>query len=691
MLLIRFLVLLIFFSFSALAADLEAFHIAKFISGRSIPPAPNQVIQSADENSSLELVTEPLNLKAGEILLRRGFGNNEYGLYKGLLAVEAYSRLSVFETPKGTKPSDFVNCKFYEGEVVNPDQDIHSIYFDNDFIYAENTAKLYFNLSETGVEWNTLEMIPEKPWRLSITTEPQGAEVYIDDKLVGKTPLLANALTESIIRLKISIDGYYSIEVMVQKEAGKILEKNFTMNPQVSVTDISKGEQFALDSSQSARDVINIIAKLKVQLQKVKDDGSVQLKQFEQNYPPLPPKDPFEKSIDFAQRELEYKRTKETQRKFIEQSIEQSVDNTKKAIEIAEKYRIELEKRVYTCSFPLNLINLSNPAQDYDADAEAWNTELKVESHPFNFYCKGKIIVPPNIARDIYTSQAKDGYLVLEYNDRSIIIDSLIWYYSLTKIYLVYNGITYPVEGKIRLGEQIVTNPEYNNEISRLQKIANLENETVKNQNEDKSSAVESKTKEREKQSDVKAVSSDSIKTDKKTALYFVPKFGLNFCYGGVGFKAGGSLLAVLGKHFSLEPQLLFARRYGQHSSDSYSYYCDACDAYCGGYYEDYDRTTELDYLEIPLTVNIHFPLNRTISFSFSAAPVFSFCVSGNSNNISEIAVESGAGFNIIGKHVMFCLTLKYFQGMTDAYCDGKKNQALSLTFGMGFRVNKSK
>ncbi|MDO5575618.1 MAG: PEGA domain-containing protein [Fibrobacter sp.] len=506
------LVMLVLVHFSAVA-DQDVFRIEKFISGRSIPPASNQVIRSASGNSTLEQVVVVPSLQAGEVLLRRRFGANDYGLYRGVIAPEAYSRLSVFSPPHGKKTVDFINYKFYENEVINPEQDLSSIYFDNDYIYAENSAILYYYTGEQENTWNTLEMLPEKPWRLNIISEPLGTEVYIDDYLIGKTPLLTNALTEPLVRLKVSTDGYYSIEVMVQKEVGKILEKSFKLNKQVSLVDLSKGEQFTIDSSQSASDVIKIIERLNLQLQKIKNDGKVQLAEFEKNYPQLVPKDAFEKSADFARRELEYKNTKEAERKAIEQAIEQSVDNTQKTIEIAEKYRIELEKRIYSSSFPLNLINLSNPDQDYDADAEAWNTELKVEKQPFSFFCKGKIVVPPNIARDIYTTQGKGGYLVLEYRDRSIVIDSLIWYYSLTRLSLVYDEIMYPVEGEIKLGENIKNSAEFDAAVGRLQKVALQEKETAKKEAERKARLEQIEREKKLRQ--LEMAQQDSIKTAK--------------------------------------------------------------------------------------------------------------------------------------------------------------------------------
>jgi hypothetical protein len=456
------------------------------IGDRPIPPSGNDIIIPFEGTTLKQLSTVPA-LEFGQVLLRRKFGASEYGLYIGKMNEKAYSQLSAFRPPQSMNINNILNLKFYQQETRNNDLDIQNLYFDNDFIYAENTAKLFYR--DTG--WQSISMLESKPWLLQVNTVPSGADIYLDGKLCGRTPFSSNALFAPTVLLKISKDNYYSIDALVESKAGQVIVRFDTLKEQVNITGIGKAEQFSAEKSQSVDDIKAIIGKLGALLNQTRLENSDALKKFDENYPVLSPRSPFEKTAEFEKRKQTYENEKSTMRNEIESNGEKNVTTIQANIASAGKYRVELEKRVYTYSLPAPSLNTST----YDPDNERWNVKFQVNQAPFAFSFDGHISIPPQIAQDYYSKQ-KGGTVAVSYFDRSVTVEGQKYYYSIDKLTFQYGEKEYPMTGSVEIAQFLQWNEDYRREEQRLAEIKSEEERKLAEINEQK--RIERKEQEQE-------------------------------------------------------------------------------------------------------------------------------------------------------------------------------------------------
>ena len=78
------------------------------------------------------------------------------------------------------------------------------------------TASATFNLRETPAA----KAGPSGPGSLEVRSRPSGAKVFVNDRLVGSTPLAMPELPAGPATVRIEMDGYRVWETTVQIDAG---------------------------------------------------------------------------------------------------------------------------------------------------------------------------------------------------------------------------------------------------------------------------------------------------------------------------------------------------------------------------------------------------------------------------------------------------------------------------------------
>ena len=411
---------------------------------RSIPASGNTIIEPP-YGDTLSRVDEPPELNPGEILLRRRFGPDEYGLYLGKRKKESYSSLSAFIPPQGLTTRNFIYRKLYMQETDNPNMDMTNVYFDNDYIYVENAAKIiYFE-----GDWKEISMIDQGSTALTITSYPLNATVIIDDVERGETPLtLKNVLTSFVI-VKVIKDGYYQREAFLNLTSVNYLEKNFALQKMIQSTvgAYVNPESYTSEDAESLDELDKQVEKLKKQIDIQKEKNDDALAQFEKEFPSFPLQGEFEKTADFLQRKELYNQKKKSGKMAVMLEGEPKVHKLEGDLHKLTKYRAEIENRLYFRYLPANALNLDR----YEPDLEYFPVDIRINEGGHDFSFSGTMQVPLSMAPE-FKQNLVEGRLKLTYRNRifkeALEEGKIKILYEYTKLSILYKGGEYTLDGK---------------------------------------------------------------------------------------------------------------------------------------------------------------------------------------------------------------------------------------------------
>ena len=181
---------------------------------RSNPQTSNAIITVANEGN-LPKTTIDTKLKPGELIMRLGFGEDEYCLYKGnRTKTMEQQNLFVFPIPKGMSRSQILALKYYTFAQIDkdPSSDIReNVYFDNSNIYVLLYSTIYWMENEqvrtcNGIKISDPKAKPMLVGNLDISYTPADADVFIDE--VKQT--IANPGKFSLFNL---VPGEYLVSV----------------------------------------------------------------------------------------------------------------------------------------------------------------------------------------------------------------------------------------------------------------------------------------------------------------------------------------------------------------------------------------------------------------------------------------------------------------------------------------------
>jgi hypothetical protein len=205
-------------------------------------------------------IADTLSLRNSKFFVRKNY-NNEYCLFDGIR--QSNSKLSMFILPENTKPLNFIKIKFYKNINCNLNDDIQEVYFDDNYIYVDNLARIYY-IDSIG-EWKYMDMIKNSLSQLTVISEPIGAQVFINDKYVGLTPYYLSSSIEPYAIISIRMNGFYISEYFTSLLGGNSITKKFILKkmPELKYgTYIEQNSYYAEDngSSNNLNDMINMIS-----------------------------------------------------------------------------------------------------------------------------------------------------------------------------------------------------------------------------------------------------------------------------------------------------------------------------------------------------------------------------------------------------------------------------------------------
>ncbi|MFC1586501.1 TlpA disulfide reductase family protein, partial [Fibrobacterota bacterium] len=96
---------------------------------------------------------------AGLLYLRRKYGDNKYGFYRGILKEKGYKKLNAFKID-GTTFKQRASLRYYDKEKIPVHKDIWDIYLDDSLIYVPKRSKIFYVIGGKKIKADT---IIEKP------------------------------------------------------------------------------------------------------------------------------------------------------------------------------------------------------------------------------------------------------------------------------------------------------------------------------------------------------------------------------------------------------------------------------------------------------------------------------------------------------------------------------------------------
>lgn len=184
-------------------------------------PPQNNVI------TNLAQITDTTMLRRSNFFIRRKIKHNVYALFDGVR--QSSTKLSAFLLPDNKKPLHFIKTKFYSKNGDDPNNDISEIYFDQNFIYAENIVTLYYVDEKNN--WQSIRMMESPLANLTVLSQPSNAQVFINGKYVGQTPYYLGKPTTSYAIICVKKQGYYLSEYFTSLSEGSAVTKKFILRP----------------------------------------------------------------------------------------------------------------------------------------------------------------------------------------------------------------------------------------------------------------------------------------------------------------------------------------------------------------------------------------------------------------------------------------------------------------------------
>lgn len=411
----------------------------------------NSIVKSTQSNGELPVLkTMPTSFSNEQLVMRVRYGVQNYTLYSGRVNSNTYKKLQAFRLPGYIPYTSSLKLKFYKSDELLEAQDIAQVYFDGSLVYTESYAKLYCYFDN---EWVALEKLQELPGRVEITSNPSGADLYIDGVKLGQTPF-SLATDKPALRIKVVNSAYYASERFVYITSGSSQSEKLTLKKKVPFGDGStlNLEEFSAENSETVEELEEKIrmAQKRLTLQKQRNKDAINT--FKKNYAKLAPKDQFETTQKFNNRKAQHEMDSIVEYRSLKNTGEKQVRKLEVVLVRLVDYMESMESRIYTQHFSTEGLSLGR----YNADLEFFPATISINESHFNFSVSGKIHIPLDAAKEFF-GKVSQGRLKLRYYNRLAKNGNKGWYASFEDIKLEFKDREYAIAGKTSFPSEVAS------------------------------------------------------------------------------------------------------------------------------------------------------------------------------------------------------------------------------------------
>jgi len=274
----------------------------KYIDGDLKPVPPGQVSQQ----SNVLYVRQKFEDTFGD-------EGATYQIFKGRPTAEAKSlgKISVDGIPYGT----LLKMKLFYKRNASGDDDLETVYFDGKDIFVEGSDPVYINLNGKMEE---LKPVVLMDFKVSLTSEPAGANVTIGGASKGSTPLTFNLPSQKTVTAIITKDGYYTTVKPITPSNKQMVQEGVSLMARKSLDNPATAYKTKLQSVKSDKNAIkNLRADVKKTLDNYNSDSKKAIDAVLSKYPANPPKASEESSSDYSARQTIWSNAQTKEREIL--------------------------------------------------------------------------------------------------------------------------------------------------------------------------------------------------------------------------------------------------------------------------------------------------------------------------------------------------------------------------------------
>jgi len=343
----------------------------KYIEGDLNPIKPGQVSQQ----SNVLYVRQKFEDTFGD-------EGATYQIFKGRPTAEAKSlgKISVDGIPYGT----LLKMKLFYKRNATGDDDLETVYFDGKDILVEGSDPVYINLNGKMEE---LKPVVLMDFKVSITSEPEGATVTIGGVNKGSTPLTFNLASQKTVTAIITKDGYYTTVKPITPSNKQMVQEGVSLVARKSLDNPATAYKAKVQAAGSNSNTLkNLRADVKKTLDNYNSDSKKNIEAVLSKYPANPPKASEESSNDYSARQTIWSNAQAKERETLNKEslgifnelkdLLAEIDATSGGMDFALRYE-------YIPSNAISIVNMG--VKDFTINADVQNSRVK-----FN-YSKAKL------------------------------------------------------------------------------------------------------------------------------------------------------------------------------------------------------------------------------------------------------------------------------------------------------------
>jgi len=332
-----------------------------FITGDLKPVTPDQVSQ-----------------QSGTLYVRQKFEDTfgdegaTYQIFRGrpTEAAKSLGKISLDGIPYTT----LLKMKLFYKKTATGDDDLETVYFDGKDIFVEGEDPVFINLNGKMEE---LKPMASKDYKISITTEPAGATVTVNNANKGSTPVTFNVTSAKTITAIISKEGYYTIVKPIAPSTKQATtQEGILLTARKPLENPATAYKSQLQSAMSSRNssaVKNLRADVQKTLNNYNSDSKKSIETTISKFPANPPKASDESSGDYSARQTIWTNSQTKERETLNkeaQSIFNELKDLLAEIDAAAKDLESAPVAVAPKKPPPPPVEEEEEEAEYDEDAD---------------------------------------------------------------------------------------------------------------------------------------------------------------------------------------------------------------------------------------------------------------------------------------------------------------------------------
>ena len=305
-----------------------------------------------------------------------GDGGATYQIFKGRATSEAKSLGKI--SLDGIPYTNLLKMKLFYKKSATGDDDLETVYFDGKDILVEGEDPVYINLNGKMEE---LKPMVSRDYKISITSEPTGATVTVNNTNKGSTPVTFNVTSSKTITAVISKDGYYTVVKPITPSGKQNAQETISLIAKKSLDNPATAYKSQLQSAISSKNT-NTMKSLRSDVKKTLDnynsDSKKSIEAVMSKYPANPPKASDESSNDYSTRQVIYSNAQAREREALNKESLGIFNELKDLLAEIDAAAGGLDFALRYEYIPSSAITFNSMGiKDFSIDAEVSNSRVK--------------------------------------------------------------------------------------------------------------------------------------------------------------------------------------------------------------------------------------------------------------------------------------------------------------------------